>query len=215
MKGNFMKTYHIIPAFILLITTLCTFVACSPKDDLHSLNTSQLIDRGWDAFSKNKFSTAEKHFDVLTTRADGYLQGHYGLGWTYLMTRRYQNAKNEYEKFMTTDTLGVYSPSDPDFIDVRAGQVFVFSALSEHQNTINTSNTFGNASLWSFRRNPRINVIDIRLARATSQYATANFSGALTTIRLIDTTFEADINTVEGRKLLADKIEALLNSRQI
>jgi hypothetical protein len=200
--------------FVLLLSGMIGCLGSSDNDKGTSedaFTTSELVSRGWSAFSSNDFNSAERYFAALTRREDGYLAGHYGLGWTFIRKHDYANAKNEFFKFATTDSLGVYNQSDIESINVRAGRTIVAHVLSEHQDAI----TFSGAipATWVFIHDTRLDITDIRLFRAYSQCAVNSFPAALTTIRLIEPTFDVNVNTVEGRIRLMQRIEQLFSSR--
>ena len=194
-----------------MLTLVSCFGGSGNGDSLDSLSTEELTTKGWNFFTNQNFNEAERHFDALTRKEDGYLVGHYGLGWTFIRKHNYVNARNEFVKFTTTDSLGVYNQSDIVFINVRAGQMIAAHVLSEHQNAITYSNTI--PATWVFSHDTRIDITDIRLFRAYSQCAVNSFAAALTTVRLIDPTFETDVATLEGRIRLFEKIEQLFVSR--
>jgi hypothetical protein len=142
------------------------------------------------------------------------LIGNYGLGWTFLRSFQFNNAKEEFNRFIVTnDDLRVYTVADSVFRDVRAGQAVAHSALGEHTQVVAVSSWFSGVSAdvnaWQFTYDTSIDVRDIRLLRAMSQYALSDFAASLTTVRLIDPSFEADVSTVEGRLMLMRKIEEL------
>ncbi|MCL2063940.1 MAG: hypothetical protein FWG98_06170 [Candidatus Cloacimonetes bacterium] len=206
---------------LLLIVSFSSylFTGCGNKgNDVSSYSSNELTILGWQAFQNGNFAEAERYFNELTKREDAYLVGHGGLGWTFLRTYKYQNAKNEFNKFFTLDSLGVYPPTDSLTRDVRAGQVFVHSALSEHSVVITSSQGFtaNNATNnnWRFRYDRNITVVDVRLLRAASQVSMKNFTDAYTMVRLIEPSFETDLNTVEGRLMLVMKIEELIEMRR-
>lgn len=204
-----MKKNIIILFSVLLLLTACIFEKEEKKDkSLDKLPSDELKQMAWEAFLDKNYEDSEIYFSVLARKADAYLYGHYGLGWTFLKTYKYQNAKNEFNKFIILDSLNIYNPTDSIFIDVKAGQTITFNALSEHLSAITASNSV--PATWVFKYDSSLNIIDIRLLRAVSQYALGRFQDALNTVRLVDPNFDADIETVEGRIRLMQKIESLL-----
>jgi hypothetical protein len=176
-----------------------------------------LVQYGWEAFEKRDFITAEKHFSILIDREDVQLIGYYGLGWTLLKKFEFLNASHLFNDFiLLNDDLQLFSATDTIFRDVRAGQTIAYSAMREHQQVIIVSNIFTATSTaintWHFTFDSSIDTTDIRLFRAIAQYSISDFSASLSTIRLIDPLFDANVNTVEGRLMLAMKIEELVNS---
>ena len=210
------------PKYLLLATkTMMMLCAClmfllSCSDDkkvnVTSLTTQELIKQGWDFFRHNNLNQAELYFTELTTRADSSLVGFYGLGWTYVKKTQFENARNEFSKFISRDTLNIYSTTSSEYIDVQAGFSVAYNALKAHSSAITASQRVPNT--WIFRHDEKIESVDIRLIRADSQYSLSLFPAVLTTIRTIDPVFNADPNTVEGQLLMARKLESMIAARK-
>ena len=215
-----MKTKIIIFILSSLILTSCGLFDKDDDKNLDGYTSAQLQTMGWQAFQNRRWNEAERYFSALTLRADDYLIGHYGLGWTYLRRHSYINARNEFNSFFTLDINNIFGPTDSVTRNVRAGQTFVFSALHENDQVIVVSQPFVASTVvnnnWSFTYDERIDINDIRLLRATSQFLLGRFRDACDTIRLIDSSFEVDdiqFLTVEGRLMLQMKLDALYASR--
>jgi len=202
--------------FLIFLVFSLTVIGCifDNKDELSDKPSRELEQLGWEAFTNGKYNDSEKYFSELTKRDDSYLIGHGGLGWTFLRTYKYSNARSEFNKFFILDTLGVYAAADSLTRDVRAGQTLVYNALSEHTDVVTVSQGFVASTTvnntWRFRYDRSYTVSDVRLIRAVSQIALSNFADAYAMVRLIEPSFETDINTVEGRLLLIRKIEELM-----
>ena len=221
-----MKTNYFYIFIFLLIFTGCIFDKSSngngggvtpPAHRFVSMTSDEIDREGWSSFQSKDYTNAEECFTELTIRDEVYLRGHYGLGWTFIKTYKYLNAKNEFAKFFELDSLGVYVPADSVSRNVRAGQTIVLNALLEHPETLQVSNTF-NANTpvnnnWRFRYDTSITIFDIRLLRAISQVALGQLENALQTVQLLDPEFIVNINTIEGRLMLMQKIEELSRNR--
>ena len=217
MKKN---NYFILMSgmFLMIIMMGCFGGGNKNEEDISRFTSLELEQMGWQMFKEGRFLDAEKYFEELTKREEHfYLVGHGGLGWTFLKTYKYQNSRLEFQKFFVLDTLNLYAPADSLTRDVRAGQVLVNSALSEHVDLIAASSVFtasnNTNNNWKFRYDNTIDVIDMRLLRAASQVALKNFTDAYAMVRLIEPSFETNINTVEGRLLLVQKIEEMIFDR--
>lgn len=198
---------------LILLSLIILFSACDKRDKdnqnaLDKLTSSELSQLGWESFRDNNFIDADMYFSALLLRNEDFLIGYYGLGWTYLKTYKYLNAKTQFNNFFVKDTLGIYSQNDSIFKDVKAGQIICLSALSQYQQVITNSNLI--PPDWTFTHDALINYIDIVLIKASAQYSLALFQDSLTTLRIIVPDFNPDVSTIEGRILLHNKIEELM-----
>jgi hypothetical protein len=157
--------------FILLLMSL-VLISCSDKDnneDLNNLSNAELNKRGWNAFQKRDYGSAENHFSVLARRSNAKALGHYGLGWTSLKRFQLINAREEFNRFIVAyNELIANTVSDSVFRDVRAGQTIVHSSLGEHTQAINVSSWFSGSSAevnnWKFTHDSSIEANDIRFS---------------------------------------------------
>ena len=221
--------------YLLIIMVIASLLlsACSSqptKSDDKEIG-EESIQEAWKDFRDGKYANAEKKFNniIKSTEPEVFLVGYYGLGWTNIKLRKFQNAKNDFIKFFSLDEEGVYRPSgygstaieDSIFRNVRAGQMIALNALGEHNNAINTVGTLferpGNIiTNWFFSHDPAIETLDMRLLKAISHFALGgqnNLQSSLNLVKMIDPLFEADITTSEGRLLLCKKLEDLALER--
>ena len=214
---NVTPPYIITATKIIMLVCACLMLllSCAGKEDgagLESLSSEELIRQGWNLFKSRNYYESELYFSELSTRADSSLVGYYGLGWTYIKLNKYENAKNEFTKFIVLDTLDVFSTTSIEYVDVQAGFSVAYNAIKEHATAITASQRVANT--WIFRYDNKIESVDIRLIRADSQYSLSQFSATLTTIRTIDPNFNADPTTVEGQLQIARKLESMIAERR-
>ncbi|MCK9330346.1 MAG: hypothetical protein PHY08_04415 [Candidatus Cloacimonetes bacterium] len=199
--------------FILLICL--SIFACSKKEDkeeiidLNTYSSTELYQLGWNAFTANDFTKAIEYFNALNTREEAYLLGYYGLGWTFLKQYKYNNALNEFNKFFDNDTLQIYLESDSIFIDVKAGLTITKNTFNLFDEVIQESNYI--PENWSFKYIPNLDYYDIILLKIIAEYNLELFDNALQSINIIEPDFSTDVSTIEGRLILLNKIELLLN----
>ena len=211
-----------IITILALITIICiTIISCGDSGSLSSMSIEKLNERGWNAFKKNNLSSAERHFAELTKRADdrAILDGHLGLGWTNLKRHRYENAKISFDRFFEHNTTSqLYPASAIEFIDARAGQIIAMHVNREHDWVSRNSTAYHAqpAQNWEFRFDSRINHLDIRLYRAMSLWMLGNFTGCLEIVRFrdFDPLFTTEINSIEGRLRLKNKLTELIDLRR-
>ena len=164
------------------------------------------------------------------------MDGYCGLGWS---NGKMGYADTAYSYLFQGKDLvydDVRFPNQVNLpIDIVAGLVFASRAMGNDALTITYSQEFdfkqnqiqielGDGSYrWklkeflfnSLKYNSKIDAHDIRLAWSTAQYNTGNFSECVSNMRIIwedtgiDTIFEPDISTVQGRDQIAKELEAL------
>ena len=217
-KSPSKEVYLVLASKMILVICTCLMLLLSCSGDkgpsLSSRSATELIAEGWKLFTKKNYKESEKYFSELTKRPEAYLVGHYGLGWTFVKTNHFENAKTEFNKFIVLDTLDVYSNTSIEYIDVQAGMAIAFNATREHASAISASQSVYSNTAWNFQHDPKIESVDIRLVRADSQFSLSRFADCRTTIRTIEPGFDADINTIEGQIQLARKLESLILSRR-
>lgn len=195
MKINFFS--------VLLITLSLLCLTCS-KNSTGNLSDSELLSAGWEEFSARDYGAARDHFSELVGRGALLADAYCGLGWSRLYLGAPAQALEDFETALNEN------PATQTRNDILAGMCFGADALGDSQACIEFGANV--APGWQFRYRTSLSFSDITLVRAASYYALGDFAASLTEVRLLDTSFTANVNTVEGRAALAAKIESLRGS---
>tara|TARA_Y100000817_G_scaffold121078_1_gene94834 strand:- start:744 stop:1448 length:705 start_codon:yes stop_codon:yes gene_type:complete len=218
---------------ILLSSLTYFFTGCRqdyvPTDD-------ELADYGWVLFSQKNYIGARDWFKQAVEKDSSYMDGYCGLGWSNGKMGYADTAYNYLFQGKDLNYDDVRFPNQVNLpIDIIAGLVFASRAMGNDALTITYSQEFdfkqnqiqvalGDGSYrWKLKEflfnsleyNSKIDAQDVRLAWSTAQYNTGNFSDCVSNMRIIwedagvDTIFEPDILTVEGRDQIAKELEAL------
>lgn len=195
-----MKKY-LFPIVLLSLSLLC--LNCS-KNSTGNLSDSELLSAGWEEFRARDYGAARDHFTELAGRNALLADAYCGLGWSRLYLGALASALEDFETALNEN------PSAETSSDIYAGKCFGYDALGNSQQCVEASAQI--AITWQFRYRSGLSYSDIRLVRAANLYALGEFSLSLAEVRFLDPSFNADINTVEGRAALAARIESLRGS---
>lgn len=196
--------------YLVLIVLVLAINGCSKnpaKNKISDLSSEELFKKGWELYKSNEYNKSLEYFNILSTRQTYYLEGHLGLGWNYLKLNQAQNAKLQFNKFFDLDSLDIIVPTDSSFIEGKAGLSFACQLSHDQANAIANSSSI--AINWSARFDENLNYSDIVLLRAISFYELTQYTQSLEMVKILDPTFNTDLNFLEGRITLAQKIEEL------
>jgi len=139
---------------------------------------------------------------VLLDRGALLAEAHDGLGWTFGRTNEPDSAITHFEAAFTNGA------GDLVVIDqAYAGLAFASSAAGDHADCLTAAAEVG--SSWVFAHDSNYDRDAVTLLEAMAYYALGQFTESLAAVQLLDATFTADVETVEGRAALAAKIEEL------
>ncbi|HOQ80341.1 MAG TPA: hypothetical protein PLH63_04700 [Candidatus Cloacimonadota bacterium] len=195
---------------ILLLVLTALMIGCDKRNsglDVHKLSSEELLQQGWDSYLQKDFNNALPYFMELSVRPLVNLKGYHALGWTYLQLRQVNNSSLNFDLFFTADTLEIYTSADSLFQDVKAGQALNSYLLSDYTNCINTANQIN--STWLFSYDKELNYSDITLLKVISYYRLQRYNECLDQVKLLDPSFNVDLNFIEGVIALGNKIESL------
>jgi tetratricopeptide (TPR) repeat protein len=192
--------------YFLLIAVLCSLLllayGCGDDDGGNGPNAAQLIEQGWVKFAAGDNAGASGDFNAALGLDPEAYEAYFGLGWAEL---RLSHAGIAEDAFVT------YLAEKAGSNDAKAGLALAYHAQDKFDDVIDAAEEVLAADpTWSFSTAPEIDYKDVALVLAHSYYETADFSGSLQTIKTyLDSTFDVDPSTPEGRKQLADKLKDL------
>ncbi len=200
-----MKKINLIVVVLLIILS-----ACTKKEEVKSISSydsSYLFNQGWQYFNEGQYELSKNYFTELTNRETHYLEGHLGLGWTYLRLNQLQSSSQQLNLFFDTDSLDVISITDSSFYEAKVAQALIANLSSNYTQLINLTSSI--PQTWSARFNLDLNYYDVAIYRAIAYYNLQDYVSSLNQVKILDPNFTVDLSFIEGRILLAQKIEQL------
>jgi tetratricopeptide (TPR) repeat protein len=192
---------------VILMGTLLFCFSCEEKGVKPKVTAGELINQGWQKFDAGNSAGAGADFSAalsITTNAADSSEAFLGLGWAQLKQNQAGLTEKSLLRYLS------FNPGVPGLDDGRAGLALAYSATSKFREAIDTANVVLSSNpTWSFGHDPSVNYLDLYLILAQSYYELADFYMSLEMVQYFDPNFDADPNTPEGRKNLADKIEEL------
>ncbi|MFQ6674138.1 MAG: hypothetical protein ACE5GH_05060 [Fidelibacterota bacterium] len=192
-----------------------------------------LAEYGWVLYDEGQFRSANEWFVEAVFEDSTYTDGFNGLGWTYGKIGEIDSSLTNFQRGRTLafqdttrqDSILLLSVPPHDVPkETTAGLTFAYHAKNNHVNAVIYGNSLlsmtGDSSYaasqgsprWTFSRDETVNSKHIIWTLASSQFALGNFEKSLAHVHQLmsdPSTFTPKVNTVEGRRELAEKIEFL------
>lgn len=194
-----MKINHVIAVlFLMVLIWGCT---ADTGNEPSNYSPETLTANGWTQFENGEYTLALNNFKEAVRASNTYVDAYNGAGWASARLQNLSDAANYFSQ-----CLGL----DQNYKDALAGFSFLENARKNYQNAID----YGNQLMlldanWSFPHDANLDIYDIYLVMAESYFALEDFANSLIYVKKIDPTFNADVNTYEGKAQLADKIEQI------
>ena len=190
-------------ALIILFSTGLTFDGCSSNDGGGPIQKTadQLTAEGWTAYGVKNYQVASSRFTEALQVDGNFADAHNGAGWS--------NAKlNAMTAAVASFTTGL--TKDPANLQMKTGLAFVYSVQKEYALSLQRANEVLAADpAWSFSRDLSISASDLHLLLAEDYFAEGDFSASLLQVRLLNPSFNANVNTTAGLAALSAEIERL------
>ena len=190
--------------YMTIILIIAIFYINCDKDngtDPVEENAKTLTTEGWDSFTNSNYQNALSKFNEAIEKDNNYKDAHNGAGWANARLQNLTEAVNFFSQCLNIDS---------DFVDAHAGLAFTYNAQKEYQQCIHSANTALHESAnWNFEHDQTLNYKDLRLILAESYYANKNFSASLSEVKKLNSSFNTNVNTLEGKAELAVEIERL------
>jgi tetratricopeptide (TPR) repeat protein len=198
-----------IPLSLFLLGCLILFTTGCPEDLRIGPAT---LERAWgyyeEAFQSSNpdsmIRLAKLEFEDVIAEEPSNAEAYNGLGWCYGLQCSLSTAISHFNTSIQYDN----SLDDP-----HAGLALAYSDLPNHQNAVDEATTLIQMDpLYQFAHisSPDdITVDDIRLVKAKSLCCLGNFTSALAEVQILNSSFNCDVSTPEGREALLVEIERL------
>jgi len=190
-------TYILIAIFTAIIGSCGSENVFKPVDK----EAQVLVEEGWEKFSYRGYQNALLKFQEAITKDDTYSEAYCGAGWASARIPNLQTASNYFSQCLSLD---IY------YADAYAGLAFVYNAGKAYQNSISSAQyTLELNSKWAFDHDSSLDYKDLYLIMAEDYFALGDLSSSLAQVKLLDPTFDANVDSFEGKQALAEKIERL------
>ena len=190
-----MKRYIFI---LIIIAATLALIGCS--EDEKKPNYQAKLETAWENFVAGSYADAKVGFQELIDKGELLAEAYNGLGWCNLFLDDLDSANGAFSYGLQN------APEDAIYQDIVAGLCFVYDAQNLPNACLSVSENVN--SDWAFAYGD-LDYEDIILLRAISYYSISDFTNSLTEVQRLDSSFTADVSTVEGRAALAEKIEEL------
>ncbi len=214
MKRNSDKIFtgkiHGALATLLSICLVLVVMGCGKDDGVTGpeMTTMDLVYEGWDLFEDAEYAAAIEYFErALQATADltddQRMYAYSGAGWTCgKLPGRLEDARDYFERSVI-DSMILY--------DALAGWLFVDYQLGDwNMALLKAEVLMEDIPTWRFYHEETLDYNDIRLLMAASHFNLGNFSESLqVVVEHLNSWFEADVSTQQGRRELSEEIERL------
>jgi hypothetical protein len=190
--------------FLVLGLAIAQLWGCSKDEGGAPAKTpAELVAEGWQAYANRNYQLAHDDF-ASATQGNGNLADAYnGSGWANAKLNALGGAVTSFNSGLGKDSAN---------LQMKAGLSFVFNAQKLYISSIAYDSTVLHAdSTWSFSRDTSINAADLHLLLAEDYFALTppDFISSKREVRILDTSFVADVGTLPGQTALAAEIETL------
>ena len=191
-----------ITTYLFAFLTLFSLSSCSSGGDEPSPPTApELVAQGWQSYVSKDYQSALDKFTQAIGLDGGFVDAYNGAGWAQAKLNRLSNS-------LTSFTTG--HGKDSTNLEINAGMAIVLSAQHNYaQSALHATAVITAQPGWSFSHDATLSTADLHLLLAEDYFAMANYSSSLAEVKLLNSTFDADILTVAGKTLLAQEIERL------
>ena len=176
--------------------------SCSKNETGPTVVTpDQLVAQGWQAYAGRNYPLAVDRFTEALQANSNLVDACNGSGWA--------NAKLD---SLTASVTGFSSglSKDSTNLQIKAGLSFVYSAEKQYAFSISRATQVLRADTnWRFSRDTSVNSSDLHILLAEDYFALAYFDSSLTQVRVLNSSFSADVTTLAGQAALANEIEIL------
>ncbi|MBL7093383.1 hypothetical protein ISS22_05360 [candidate division KSB1 bacterium] len=194
---KFLK-YTMVCLIILLMAGCDVDNGTTPTENY---NAQELTELGWDRFGTKDYQIALDKFEEAISKDANYVEAYCGAGWA---SARLKNLANSISYFSSCISL------NSSYEDGHAGSAFVYNAGKNYLSSITSAiSALDQNTTWAFLHDETLNYKDLHLLLAENYFALLNFNDCLTQVKILNSSFTADITTYDGRVALAAEIERL------
>jgi tetratricopeptide (TPR) repeat protein len=168
---------------------------------IYDITNDSLIFSAWQFFINKEYNSSLHYFNKLLEKGDSLAIAYTGIGWCKSRLYEFNEAKTNLNNAL------LHNPYNLQKDNIFSGLAFVQDALNEYENCIQSTDSI--STDWNFQYDSTLNYNDIILLRAVNFYSISDYYKSYLEVKKLDDSFTTNINTVEGRAKLAEKIEEL------
>lgn len=187
----------------LLLFLIFLFLYCTKKGKEEN-PARELTEKGWVFFAEGNYDSALYYFREAYGIDPYYADAFNGAGWALLNLEEFDESEARFYQALS---------KDENMRDPYAGIAIIHSEIEPYESTIVTVDTLLRLSPnYSFSRDPRVDAFLLKVLKARCYAKIGDFEGALTILEVLLPGFYADPSTPEGRSLILNKIEELIET---
>ncbi len=163
-----------------LLVAAALFSGCGDtKEVTEDPPVVMLTEDGWDRYSAGDLTGAREKFEDAISADGGVGLGYNGLGWVQMELGELESALASFDLAIAKGFRGA---------DASAGRALILYSMNEYGQAILAGHdAVARDPSFKLPGNTRINILDVRLMIALSEYERGAFEAALAQVRLIDT----------------------------
>lgn len=194
--------------FILILSVSAIFLAtmwsCKgtvTSDNEVTLTYEELVILAWTAFESKDFQTALARFNEAKNVNVNLTEAYSGLGWSYLQLDSLAKALNEF---------AICASLNDPVADLHGGWAFALNAQKEYEKSNEqVDETLKLDANWAFGHGLDLAVYHLQVLKAENYFLLGQFAESLAQVKLVNSTFETNVETDEGKAALSAEIERL------
>lgn len=201
MRGS--RPIRILLSVIALGMVLIT-IGCDKTEGPSEakVTADDLVQQGWSNFENLDYTASLNDFEAAIDLDDCHSDAHNGAGWS--AGKIHGKLKRACDYFAISFSL------DTTRYDALGGWVFAVYQQGDWEAAIRKGDSLlYRRQVWQFHHEQTIDFNDIRLVMAVSYFNLGEFEQSLRNVQMLNSSFEADMNTPIGRRELRDEIERL------
>ena len=184
---------------LIWILSLGLLIACGDKKSSSKTKYEKQLNTAGDQFESGSYTDAKTSFEAAIALDPDKATAYSGLAWCEFKLNNLSAAATQF----ATAATKTNPPAD-----AYAGWGFLLNAQKDYTGSnakadlaLNKDNT------WEFTYGLGLSYQDLYVVKAENYFLLSDFASSLAMVKLLNNSFNADINTDAGRAALAKEIE--------
>jgi tetratricopeptide (TPR) repeat protein len=189
---------------LMLLCAIAVLVGCSLGGSEDGETPGSLAGQGWSAFEAGYYARARDRFEDALDLDAHWADAYNGLGWSLAKLDDLDGAVENFDAALDEDE----SLRDP-----LAGKAIVCVDSDQSEEAVSAAVALLAADAgYVFSHDPSVSAADIRMVKAKAHCNLGQFAEALHEVQEIEPSFYVNVSTADGRRVLLEKIEELINT---